>query len=253
MEKKLEHYFNIGDINDDMIYIEDDTSEKDGTDCNKLNISWVESVEKELSSSIDTKIFSYKTGHHKNIDANQVISENYNKLSDSNILEYQIIILNNLKKILKNDINEINIEDFLMKLDWILETSKYLSDKVKILITEHKILNKNIISRSSYKFCNFNFECEYNYNVKKHSGCYAQHYVHNLVYADIDSLKKYIIFCENDKNIEEIKKTINTISFVVNHMYDELQNAQKFNFFNTDDAHIERTPKKKRVTKNKIN
>lgn len=251
MEEKLEHYFNIDDVNNDLLYIDDDNSEKDCNETNNLNISWVESVEKELSSSIDTKTFVSKTIGHKIVDADLVIAENYNKLSDSNILEYQIIILNNLKKILKNEQNTFNMDDFMMKLDWLLETSKYLSEKVKLPIIEHKIINKNIISRSSYKFCNFNFECEYNYNIKKHCGCYAQHYVHNLVYADIDALKKYITFGEN--NMEEIKKTINTISFVVNHMYDELQNAQKFNFFNTNDAHIERTPKKKRMNKNKIN
>ena len=87
-----------------------------------------------------------------------------------------------------------------------------------------------------------------NYNIKKHCGCYARHFVHNLVNADIVALLEYINMNKTNFSpiiIGEIRKSINTISFVIGHMYEELKNAQTFNFFNSKNNHIERNPKKK--------
>lgn len=242
-----DNYLNLNDLENEKIYIDDDMCLKEDLDESSLKISWIDSVEKELSSSIDTKTFLSKSGNRK-MDIDELINYNYDDLSDISILEYQTIILNGLKKEMKMiQIEDLKINDILMKIDWILETSKSLSEKVGLPIFEHKMINKNAILRSSYKFCNFNFECQYNYDVKKHSGCFAQHYVHNLVYADLDSLKKYILNGMPDNiNIEEIRKSINTIAFVATHMYEELKNAQKFNFFNTKNSHVERKPNKKK-------
>ena len=165
------------------------------------------------------------------------------------ILEYQTHILNYLRKNIKNkNIEHIDINDIVLKIDWLLCTSSYLSDKLGLIIFQHKNNNNLTIPRSSYKFCNYNFECQYNYNIKKYNGCFAQHYGHNLIYSDLDVLKKYIIIYKdklNNNHIEEIKKSVNTISYVIGHMYEELKQAQKFNFFNIKNKHIERTPKKK--------
>lgn len=242
----------ITDIFDSELYIDDEIrkNQKETMDENSLaNLSWIESVEQELSSSIDTKTFmcsSDPTQSHseKYIDIDNLLTCKYDELSDSNIMEYQTQIINYLRKQIKN---KIIISDLLVKLNWLIETSKYLSEKLKLQIFQHKNGGTNSVSRSSYKFCNYNFECQFNYNLKKYCGCYAQHYVHNLVYADLESLKMYVLNNEIsiECKIEEIKKSINTSSFVIGHMHDELKNAQKFNFFNTLNNHIERTPKKK--------
>ncbi|QKF94083.1 hypothetical protein QKU48_gp0625 [Fadolivirus algeromassiliense] len=254
--ESVKNYLNIGDITNNTIYIDEEFEDtKETLDENSLqNISWVDSVEKELGSSMDSKIFlnsSQNNNEEKCDDINKLITIKYNNLNDLNILEYQTIITNALRKTIKNNDNEtINIDDLILKIQWLIDTTKYLSDKVGLNTFTHKETDKNTVARSSYKFCNYNFECEFNYNTKKYTGCFAQHYVHNLVYADLNALLRFIL--NNKTNItskvfDEIKKSINTTSFVIGHMYDELKKAQTFKFFNNTDTHIERTPKKKKT------
>lgn len=82
-----------------------------------------------------------------------------------------------------------------------------------------------MIPRSSYKFCGYNYECGFNYNLKK-KGCFAQHYVHNMIYADVDATIKYLEKHKNSNNfVSEVKKSLNTISYVINHMYEEFKNV----------------------------
>lgn len=268
--KKYSNFSTITDIFDNEMYIDDEIQksmnseiQKGMNDENSLkNISWIESVEQELSSSIDTKTFMCSSLNDKLnnnfMDVNNLIKLKYSDLCDLNIMEYQTSIINYLRRQLKTKENDkLNIDDLLLKLDWLLNTSKYLSDKIGLQTFQHKNNGDNMVSRSSYKFCDYNFECQFNYNLKKHCGCFAQHYVHNLVRADIEALKMYISnnktnINENDYKIDEIRKSINTISFVIGHMYEELKNAQKFNFFNALNNHIERTPNKKKQTKPKL-
>lgn len=74
------------------------------------------------------------------------------------------------------------------------------------------------IYRNSYKFCEFRHLCRFNYN--KEQKCYAHHYVYELVYMDISDILKY---ANNiDQNMMEIIKSINTITYVINHMSEEL-------------------------------
>lgn len=252
----VKNYLNIGDITNNKIYIEDDFVEtKECMDENSLkNMSWADTVEKELGSSMDSRTFlcsSQTVSDEPSDDIDKLITMKYDTLNDINILEYQSIITNNLRKFIKNStVQNLNIEDLLLKLGWLIETSKFLSNKVGLNLFTHKETENNNVPRSSYKFCNYNFECEFNYNTKKFNGCFAQHYVHNLVYADLNSLFKYITANKNNmdnKVFDEIRKSINTISFVIGHMYDELKKAQTFKFFNNNNTHIERTPKKKKT------
>ena len=150
------NFFNLNDLSGEKIYIDDEIVMKDDIDESSLKISWIESVEKELDSSIDSKTFLSKSDNKK-MEINEIINYNYNNLSDLCILEYQSMILNNIKKEIKQkEISDLNLDDLLMKIDWILDTSKNLSEKIGLPIFEHKT-SKNNLSRSSYKFCNFNF------------------------------------------------------------------------------------------------
>jgi len=83
------------------------------------------------------------------------------------------------------------------------------------------------ISRCSYKFCSYQDSCTYNYNLKTKSLCYQDHYVHNMVSADLRILLEYIKQKYEKTKIvlhnKEILKTINTLSFVIGHMELELR------------------------------
>ena len=96
----------------------------------------------------------------------------------------------------------------------------------KEIVMEKKLYTEENISRCSYKFCNFKDSCNYNYNKSKNM-CYQDHYVHNMVSADLKVVIDYIEQKYGDtKTIshnKEILKTINTLSFVINHMESELK------------------------------
>jgi hypothetical protein len=102
-------------------------------------------------------------------------------------------------------------------------------------------LSVDKLQRSSYKFCENGCYCEFNYNFSKNKGCFSKHYIHNILYNDIASLIKYIETTEK-LNFNEIRKSLHTISFVLNHMFDELKLVQCIKKDNSDKYHIERTP-----------
>ena len=129
--------------------------------------------------------------------------------------------------ITKNIQNISCSETFLINcLLYLKDTSKYMANKIKQKIFVHNINTDEIkIVRSSYKFCNYKSKCTYNYDKNK-PGCYADHYPHSMVYADCDILIKYINSFDslNKNQNKEIIRCINTISFVINHMVEELSN-----------------------------
>lgn len=243
---------NISEISDNESYIDDVPQNTQNINDEILlkSISWNDLIDQEITANVITKTFEKCK---KCSDVNDVINIKYDALTDLNILEYQLIIMTHLKKQFKSiDQNKYDVNDILLKIDWLFDTSKYLSDKMGLQIFYHKNISNNMVARSSYKFCNYNFECQFNYNIKKHCGCFAQHYVHNLVCADLNALKMYITSNKltlNESKINEIRKSMNTLSFVINHMYDELKNAQKFNFSIINNTHIAKIPSKR---KNKL-
>ena len=160
-------------------------------------------------------------------DVNNIIKIKLTKLSDIKILYNEVCIISYLKKYIDKNNKIINnkIED---KLEWLFNTSLYLSKKIGLDKYNYKKNNdKNIIHRSSYLFCKHGYECEYNYNPRKH-GCFAQHFVHNMVCVDLTELIDHLKVSQSTyNNIKEIKKTICTISYVIDHMYEELKNGHK--------------------------
>jgi hypothetical protein len=137
------------------------------------------------------------------------------------------------KYIIQN--NVCDYELIIACLDYLFCISEYLSNKLELIIdiTNNK-KNKTIensISRCSYKFCNYTYFCQFNYPEKQNTnnkGCYSDHYVHNKVAQDIYFLLKYIKENLGDgssimiRNNQEVIKCINTIAYVIKHMYDEL-------------------------------
>jgi hypothetical protein len=248
------------DINDEYIsdkdlYVDDDI-DKIHESSDSLTFSWVSVIEEELGSSITEKVLSgsvfKETEKSKLTDVEMIINLVMPDLDDLDILEYQSSVASFLRKSIKNHIDKVEenkqwIETMTPMLDWLINSSKYLSKRIGLDIYNHKSINpsEKIIPRSSYKFCNYNYECEFNYNTKKHKGCFAQHFVHSMIYADLCALKEFIYVFRENLPVEEIRKSLNTISFVINHMCDELRNIVIFSRCCGSEVHIERTPQKK--------
>ena len=162
----------------------------------------------------------------KEID--DIIKErNFKVLNSLELIEKQDIICSFICKTIQNNILNSNI---LHKyISYLRDSSRFLMKKVKLNEFHHNynFIKKDKIVRSSYKFCNYKHNCSYNYDKNKKKGCYADHYPHDMIYADCDAL----IYCldnfyknENEFYNKEIIKCINTISFVIKHMYEELNN-----------------------------
>lgn len=157
------------------------------------------------------------------------INKDLENTTSLEIIQKELEIIKLISKYsLQNNKIELN---FIKKiLNILLELSNILRLRInqnKITIEDTK--NTNILSRCSYKFCNFKENCSYNYSTKKKKNnfCYQDHYVHNMVCYDISVLINYL---ENNfenedfiKPNKDILKSINTLSFVINHMENELR------------------------------
>jgi hypothetical protein len=201
---------------------------------NDISLSWSEMINEE-KGSCDREFFKLS----KEIIADDIINVNdvlnmadMSTIEDENILKYQVKLVNNLRSILKEKPSDEQYNEIKMCIKWLMASSKYLSDKNKLKSYKHNNdFNKDkTIPRSSYKFCEYAYQCEFNYNKKKYNGCYAQHYVHNMLNADLISVDEFMEFNASNINsnfvYHEIRKSINTISYVCNHMYEEYKNVK---------------------------
>lgn len=254
----------FSNITDNDLYI-DDAKITNSNDEN-LNISWADLVEEELGNSLSDKklvgsINNKISTNEKNISIEKILESDIKKINDITLLEYENILCIDLRKCVKNMLESynkepLNIDTFITKLEWLKMTSKYLSEKIGQSPYQNENKSNKMFQRSSYKFCNFNYECEFNYNAKKYTGCFAQHYVHNIVYADLVTLINCIkkLYQSNEFKIsldqlKELKKTTSTLSFVINHMFEELKNIQTAS--DKTNCHIDRRTNKKCKSKNK--
>ena len=189
----------------------------------------VSEIEKEYYNSLD------KIQKLSNLDNLEEFLVSKNSLD---LLSEELDIIRLLSKYTLQN-NYIEYEFFIKSLRLLLKMSEILRtrlDQEKII---HKSKNFNsYIPRCSYKFCSFKDNCYYNYGNKSKNICYQDHYVHNMVSADLITLEDYINFKFDDKNIiipnKEILKTINTLSFVISHMQNELKS--KCLYLNEDEC-----------------
>lgn len=172
--------------------------------------------------TIDEKINNIENDYNKMItEINRLnigfYSTNYKNINSLKILQKELSII---KLLSRYSLQENNLEPvFLTKcLKLLLELSEILRIRLK---QKEITINKTNLHRSSYKFCNYKDKCSYNYSKKKNF-CYQDHYVHNMVSYDIKVLLQFIENNNISLNNKEILKSINTISFVVNHMENEL-------------------------------
>ncbi len=186
-------------------------------------------VQETLSSKLDKMEETYEIqleNLKKICKDNKII--NFESKTSLEIMQKQLEIIKIISKYsLQN--NYLDYEFFKSSLELLLSLSSLLRTRLKQpkVFHEEELLLDNI-PRCSYKFCNFRDSCIYNYNDKKNSICYQDHYVHNMVCADINVLLEYIKLknAENKDHFfhnKEILKSINTLCYVIGHMENELR------------------------------
>ena len=175
--------------------------------------------------------FNIRIKELQNLYENNESIEMIKKMNSLQILQKELDIIKLLTKYsLQN--KQLDYTFFLNVLTLLLTLSETLRIRLgqKEISFGKKNHNDNI-SRCSYKFCNFKDSCSYNYNKNKNM-CYQDHYVHNMVSLDLKVLIEYIKLkfenlSDNKELIllynKEILKTINTLSFVITHMENELK------------------------------
>lgn len=183
-------------------------------------------------SSLETKIeqqeedYMIKINEIKDNYNEQEIIKNYQNIPALGILQKELEIIKLISKYsLQN--NYLSYDFIICSLKYVLHLSEILRKKInQSELDIEPIDNIPGISRCSYKFCNFKETCTYNYN-KTNNYCYQDHYVHNMVSHDIKILIEYIqTKYETTDKIQpnkEILKSINTLSYVINHMETELK------------------------------
>jgi hypothetical protein len=200
----------------------------------EYNIKFIDisNIDNSSTKSLDINKLNYNTNFSIN---NELIIKKINDIllktsnSYSNIYEYikeQNLISSYLDKYILQ--NNIVSKSFIIKiLNWLLDSVIFLSNKLGLQPQYHNITNLiglDNIPRCSYKFCSFKENCNYNYDKTK-NGCYSDHYVYNMLSADIKIIRDYILANnpveENITYNKELLKCINTLNFVIKHMYEE--------------------------------
>jgi len=203
-------------------------------------------IEDDLFNKLLNTLKNQTNQNSVQIKVNQLETEYQYKLKEiellcNNVDNIEIVKKENSLKILQKELdvirlltkyslknNQLNYTFFMNALKLLYNLSESLRNRIgqKEILIEKKNYTDDNISRCSYKFCNFKDSCNYNYNKTKNL-CYQDHYVHNMVSADLKVLMDYIEQkYGNDQVVahnKEILKTINTLAFVINHMESELK------------------------------
>jgi len=167
----------------------------------------------------------------------EIISNQPDKVEPVKLIEWQAYVSAHLKKYFKqcDENTKFDYNLHKQKFVWLLDGTSYLCNLLNKKQFYHKCSEKEFakghIPRSSYKFCEYNHSCVYNYD-REQNGCYSQHYAYDSLYADISALMCYIEFMHNNKlpyHHNEIIKCITTISFVFKHMHDEISSVILYN------------------------
>lgn len=135
-----------------------------------------------------------------------------------------------VSKFKKTEPENIDWNNFRPGLQWILESSEFILEKVKLTVNTFPT---DKVYRSSYKFCISKENCNTMYNnilqttTVKRKSCSGDHYVHNKIVQDLRCLITVM-----DSNVttifQDLRLGLNTLSFVISHMYQELNIFQTY-------------------------
>lgn len=230
-----------GEIVDQNIYCDKQISDSGLPNYNSHDkITNVPNVPNAPNMHSNDKDIAIKTFDH--VDIEDVKSLDIKSMSDLILLEKSSSIVKNLKfQFIKrcNDDQDKFMIWVITSLIWLNTVMKELARRNKQSFEISNSIDKDIkksISRTSYKFCEFGYNCKFNYNIKEK--CYAHHFVFNYISLDIASVIDFIIEdydiiklrqITDANDLSEIKTSINTITYVINHMYDELLQLKNIN------------------------
>jgi len=200
---------------------------------NKFKSSCKLSLNEIVTNNLENKAIDIFNFSVENESINNKMKEillitDLKSLNDLELLEKEALIIIYINRyLLKTKLTETDKGFFIDLFKWIKNTSEYFTTKLNLNQISHskRFKDEYLINRCSYKFCNYKDNCEFNYD-KKEKKCNSDHYVHNMVYADAESLINYLLNnnLENVDHHNEMMKCINTLMFVINHMYNELKN-----------------------------
>lgn len=217
--------------------------------------SWISLVENEFDEEVsDQKFQSKLLSGEITLKSEDILKIDYKNIDSIKLIRYQQAIIDQFKIFTKAcmEAKKINgdFDENIKYLYWLSDVNQYLSNKLGLQKITHKNINNDNIPRSSYKFCEYSHDCEFNYplkqNKKKHAkGCYKQHYVYNYLKTDIDSVIEYLVKNRNNiSNFNQVNICINTISFVINKMKEELENIYSKYKTEYEIYHSEKSAKK---------
>jgi len=222
--------------------------------CNLDNI-----INKTITNTIEEKTNTIIEKKNDIFDIKLIIEsldtkENLKKLTSNLLLKKELDVSNNLNKYYFQ-LSKNTKENIIILLNQILLITNILKNRLNMssIPVNYSVINQNYIPRGSYKFCNFKDACKYNYSNNKQKGCYAHHYIHDLLEYDLSIIIYFINNFIDDNNInnnKDIIKSFTTINYVIKHMYDEMQSILLYSNNNID---IEKYHKnnKKNIKQNK--
>lgn len=189
-------------------------------------------------SKINPQIKKIEQTNNLEIQSIEILNQDYTTLNILDILHKQNIITLYLIKLFRsNQISDLLWDSFKPFLSWILETSKQIILKTNIPVV---LFKTDKIYRSSYKFCTKKDDCEAIYGniLKKNNNrfckCNGDHYVHNKIVSDLTSIIHN--FNTGDLLSNDLRVCLDTMNFVINHMYQELNN---FNIYYAKQANFD--------------
>lgn len=184
-------------------------------------MDWLELIESAIPKNkkkVENKYLYKYQKLDNDIDYESIIKNDMSKNSDIEILNQISLVSKYIKSKLIDD-KQDDVLYFKNHMIWIRDCIKVLAERNNQDVSKDITNKNNKLCRNSYKFCEYGYDCKYAYNLKQK--CFSQHYVYDLIYQDIIRVLNYI---ENNDNINlhDIKTSINTITFVITHMNEEI-------------------------------
>lgn len=240
-----------------------------------MSLDWSNCV--KLENFEDEQSREEETKHDEEIKIEDLLKINliHCDKKSKDLLYYESILISYLyiyceKKIFDNytcknnnrfEVNtSFNLSIITDILQWLSNCSNLLANRIgqeKITLDN----NTEIIKRSGYTFCPHSSQCPLFY-IDNNLSCDNQHYVHNQVEHDIKSLLEYFKTYKQNTDIDtttkiNIKKSLNTIKYVIDHMYSEIYDIE-CKIGNSEKYHtiINKTKKivnNKNLSKDKLN
>lgn len=211
-------------------------------------------AEQATAEALATDVCSEAANAEKKKEIIDICSENYKTLDLFELIKRQSVVASLLAKHFLSTFQMQNPEKFQTYTDempqnislyvnglkWLNNTSLYIckytntTDLIKPIQTDR-------VQRSSYKFCTKKSECGEQYglllNVRPKHTCTQDHFVHYKIIRDIKCLMD-VYNKQGNRNIHflhDMKTSLITMSFVINHMVQELEDfiichGQRSNF-----------------------